>query len=65
MEEVFGLRRDQLIEKFFAMTQKLDESTSKFILRVEAERKLRQLSTQEVYHVFARKLPTSYQLALD
>jgi hypothetical protein len=65
VEEVFGLKTDQLVEKFFAMTQAAGETTARFVLRVEAERKLRTLSEREVYHVFARKLPEHYQRALD
>lgn len=65
VETVFGLHRDQLIEKFFAMTQGEDESAAKFILRIEAERKLRNVQVREVYHVFVRRLPHHYQLALD
>lgn len=43
VETIFGLHKDQLIEKFFAMAQKEDESAAKFVLRVEAERKLRNI----------------------
>lgn len=41
------------------------ESTAKFVMRVEAVRKSRNLKATEVFHVFSRKLPLAYQRQID
>lgn len=61
VEEVFGLSQDQLVEKFYALSPFAGEQPAKFVMRVETERKLRNLKATEVFHVFSRKLPLDYQ----
>lgn len=61
VEDVFGLSEDQLVGKFYTLSPIPGESTARFVMRVEAERKARNIQATEVFHVFSRRLPASYQ----
>jgi hypothetical protein len=65
VEELFGQTEEQLEEAFFSLRPNVGETSARFVLRVEMERKRLGIDPKATYHAFKEMLDMPTRQVLD